>query len=483
MYRTSNQSFATIIPLCAPTACLPSLSNPKLPLSLFSSTQLQDSLGKLLELYAPQPQPPRSALPPKLILPTRKHRQVIHDESVPDSGYASAEEEDDDCDFEEEEELLVSDHNDSNDPNDDDQVDSDILRADPLERAFALKWLTNFIARSDEWVSSARDSEEEEEEAERRAEAVASATNLLSILLGDDQEEPTDVSLTRSFRFSLSDGQEPRIIEVELNDAPLSDADHTCVGLQSWASSVVLSERMCKDPVRFLGLTGANGAQTQSNEGVRSTGLRVLELGAGTGLLSIVVAKILSSSGSSPSSSSSVSPLGTASIFATDYHPEVLCNLRDNISTNFPSPSSSPSNPSSFSLNLPLPTISIHQLDWEHPDYSAPLDEPFDLILGADVIYHPEHARWIKSCVERLLARGGIFWLMMALRIGGRHEGMFHTVEDIFPDVDEDTHLSSLLSQKPDWHLAILEKYELGKMKGVGRADESGYLLFKIGWV
>ncbi|KAJ3763276.1 S-adenosyl-L-methionine-dependent methyltransferase [Lentinula raphanica] len=442
MYRTSNQSFATSIPLCAPTACLPSLS--KLPLSLFSSTQLQDSLGKLLELYAPQPQPPRSALPPKLILPTRKHRQVIHDDSVPDSGYASAEEEeeDDNCTFEEEEEeeeeLLVP------NPNDDDQMD--ILRADPLERAFALKWLTNFIARSDEWVSSARDSEEEEEEAERRAEAVASATNLLSILLGDDQEEPADVSLTRSFRFSLSDGQEPRIIEVELNDAPLSDADHTCVGLQSWASSVVLSERMCKDP---------------SNEGVRSTGLRVLELGAGTGLLSIVVAKILSSSGSSPSSSSSVSPLGTASIFATDYHPEVLCNLRDNISTNFPAP-----------------PISIHQLDWEHPDYSAPLDEPFDLILGADVIYHPEHARWIKSCVERLLARGGIFWLMMALRIGGRHEGMFHTVEDIFPDADEDTHF-----QKPDWHLAILEKYELGKMKGVGRADESGYLLFKIGWV
>ncbi|KAJ3766014.1 hypothetical protein FB446DRAFT_654422 [Lentinula raphanica] len=467
MYRTSNQSFATIIPLCAPTACLPSLS--KLSLSLFSSTQLQDSLEKLQQLYAPQPQPPRSALPLKLILPTRKHRQVIHDDSVPDSGYASAEEEeeDDNCTFEEEEEeeeeLLVP------KPNDDDQMD--ILRADPLERAFALKWLTNFIARSDEWVSSACDSEEEEEELERRTEAVDSATNLLSILLGDDQEEPADVSLTRSFRFSLSTpdghghGRGPRIIEVELNDAPLSDADHTCVGLQSWASSVVLSERMCEDPVRFLG-------------GVGSTGLRVLELGAGTGLLSIVVAKILSSSGSSPSSSSSVSPLGAAaSIFATDYHPEVLCNLRDNISTNFPSPSSSSSNPSSFSLSLPLPTISIHQLDWEHPDYSAPLDEPFDLILGADVIYHPEHARWIKACVERLLARGGIFWLMMALRIGGRHEGMFHTVEDIFPDPDADAH------QKTDWQLSILEKCELGKMKGVGRADESGYLLFKIGWV
>ncbi|KAJ3826938.1 S-adenosyl-L-methionine-dependent methyltransferase [Lentinula raphanica] len=439
MYHTSNQSFATSIPLCAPTACLPSLSK----LSLFSSSQLRQPLENLLQLYTPQP---RSALPPKLILPTRKHRQIFHDHSVPDSGYASAEEEDDDCDFEEEEELLVSNPNDSNDPNDDDQMD--ILRADPLERAFALKWLTNFIARSDEWVSSACDSEEVEEELERRAEAVKSATNLLSILLGDDQEEPTDVSLTRSFRFSLFDGQEPRIIEVELNDAPLSDADHTCVGLQSWASSVVLSERMCKDP---------------SNEGVRSTGLRVLELGAGTGLLSIVVAKILSSSGSSPSSSSSVSPLGAAaSIFATDYHPEVLCNLRDNISTNFPAP-----------------PISIHQLDWEHPDYSAPLDEPFDLILGADVIYHPEHARWIKACVERLLARGGICWLMMALRIGGRHEGMFHTVEDIFPDADEDAHF-----QKTDqWHLAILEKHELGKMKGIGRADESGYLLFKIGWV
>ncbi|KAJ3984913.1 hypothetical protein F5890DRAFT_1410603 [Lentinula detonsa] len=417
MYSTPKQSFSTSV--CAPSASLPSL----LKLHLLSSSQLCESLSNVRQLYAPQP----SALPSKLFLPTRKHRQLIHDASVPDSGYASAEE--DDCECEEEQGHVAS-------SGDDDRLD--ILRADPLERAFVIKWLTSFIARSDAWVST---DDIEEKEADRRTDAVETATKLLSAFLSNDQEGEEDCSITRSFKFATQGGA---VVRVELNDAPLSNEDHTCVGLQSWASSVVLSERICADPARF--------SLSSPTKADRSP-LRILELGAGTGLLSIVAAKLLSSSSVSPS------------IFATDYHPDVLLNLRANIFNNF----------SSF---VPAP-ISVHRLDWECPDYLAPLDRSFDLILGADIIYHLDHARWIKSCVERLLLRpntsnnslsaGGVFWLMIALRIGGRHEGMFHTVEDIFPD-----------AHSP---LMLLEKVELGKLKGLGRADERGYLLFKIGWV
>ncbi|KAJ3868221.1 putative methyltransferase-domain-containing protein [Lentinula novae-zelandiae] len=428
MYSASKQSFNTCV--CAPSASLPPLSK----LLVLSSREICEPLHNIQQLYAPGP----PALPSKLVLPIRKHRQLIHDDSVPDSGYASAE--DEDCDYEVDDIVVAG-------PCDDD--DLEILRADPLERAFVIKWLTAFIARSDAWASA---DDLEEIEADRRAEAVETASRLLSVLLGIDQEEEEDCSVTRFFQFPTQGGT---FVEVELNDAPLSNEDHTCVGLQSWASSVVLSERICADPARF---------SLSSVTNARGSPLRILELGAGTGLLSIIARKLLSSLHAS------------ASIFATDYHPEVLLNLCANIATNFPS--SAP------------PPISVHQLDWERPQYSAPMNEPFDLILGADVIYHPDHARWIKACVERLLLRptlsnsstgtGGVFWLMMALRVSGRHEGMFHTVEDIFPDAS-----SSLMGgdQVDNWQLAILEKAELGKLKGVGRADERGYLLFKIGWV
>ncbi|KAJ3782727.1 hypothetical protein GGU10DRAFT_363009 [Lentinula aff. detonsa] len=431
MYSTPKQSFSTSV--CAPSASLPSL----LKLHLLSSSQLCESLSNVRQLYVVQP----PALPSKLFLPTRKHRQLIHDASVPDSGYASAEE--DDCEYEEEQGHVAS-------SGDDDRLD--VLRADPLERAFVIKWLTNFIARSDAWVST---DDIEEKEADRRTDAVETATKLLSAFLSNDQEEEEDCSITRSFKFTTQSGA---VVGVELNDAPLSNEDHTCVGLQSWASSVVLSERICADPARF-----SLSSPTKADH----SPLRILELGAGTGLLSIVAAKLLSSSSVSPS------------IFATDYHPDVLLNLRANIVNNF----------SSF---VPAP-ISVHRLDWECPDYLAPLDQPFDLILGADIIYHPDHARWIKSCVERLLLRpntsndslsaGGVFWLMIALRIGGRHEGMFHTVEDIFPDANSSLMRTQLSSNHAGWQLAVLEKVELGKLKGLGRADERGYMLFKIGWV
>ncbi|KAF9069323.1 hypothetical protein BDP27DRAFT_1325700 [Rhodocollybia butyracea] len=409
--------------VCAPSASLPPLTK----LSSFPSAQIRQSLDNLRQLYERRP----SALPPKLVLPIRKHRQLIHDDSVPDSGYASAEENEDDG---EEEDTLVSEAS-----SDDEGLD--ILRADPLERAFAVRWLTGFVARSDDWTC------EDGVEDDDRTKAVETATRLLSVLLSDEQEDEEDCSVTRSFQFS-SGG---RRIHAELNDAPLLDEDHTCVGLQSWASSIVLSERICAEPLRFSLAPKQDGAA-----------LRILELGAGTGLLSVVAAKILE-------------PFAP-SIFATDYHPDVLVNLRANIGTNFPS-------------SVP-PPVSVHQLDWECPDYSSPMDEPFDLILGADVIYHPDHARWIKACAERLLLRpsashpGGVFWLMMALRITGRHEGISHTVEDIFPTVSpESKDLGDDARESQELQLAVLEKTELGKLKGVGRADERGYLLFKIGWI
>jgi len=420
-----------------PTNFLPPLTD----IRKYSREEITCALEYLQEFYWPPTLhvpgrkfsvPLQQQLPQKLGLPKKSRvNRLIHDESVPDSGYASAEEDD--------EEVIISV---SVNPNDDDPdvVDIDALRADPFERTFAIKWLTGFISRSDAWISSSSNQEEEDE----RYQTMDEITSLLSTFAGYDQVEE---ALTRHFNF-------PREVHVELNDAPISGDDHTSVGLQSWASSIVLAERMCADAAEF----GFGTVQCRDEK------RRILELGAGTGLLSIVAAKLLYGTDSDTN----------PEVIATDYHPDVISNLISNIHTNFPSP---------YSIAV-HPPVKVHFLDWQHPLYTAPLDMPFTTILAADVIYHPDHARWIKGCVERLLLRpecreegeGGIFWLIIPLRSTGRHEGMCNTVDEIFPDLGAE-------GGGLEWKLAVLEREDVGKQDGLGRADESGYKLFKIGWV
>lgn len=384
-----------------PTSSLFPLSR----LSTQSFIQVKYALDNLRTIYGKQRTP---ILPPPRALP----KPLIHDTSVPDSGYASAEEEDED----------VS-------PKPGSAFDIEALRADTFEREHAIRWLTGFTARADTWIALS----DCDAEADARAGLVDEAAALLSVFAGEDEEE----DLTRTFAFPTGAGTDP--VHVELNDAPLLSEDHTSVGLQSWGSSILLAERMCMDPSAF-GLRREEG----------SLPLRVLELGAGTGLLSIAASKLLPS----------------ARIIATDYHPNVLANLSANVATNFPS-----SHPSSAAMCKP--PVQIMALDWQHPCYDGVLDAPFDIILAADVVYHPDHTQWIKMCVRRLLAQDGVFWLIIPVRPTGRHEGMSNTVTDVFPRAQK-------LESGKD--LAIVGMETLSRHDGVGRADESAYILYKIGW-
>ncbi len=387
-----------------PTSFLP----PLLRLTTYTLAQMTAAIENLRSLYHPAA---LAALPHPKGLP--KH--PVHDTSVPDSGYASAEGEDDsddECD------------------SDEDTFDIDVLRSDAFEREFVIRWLTAFAGRSDVWVYASGCSEDE---SDARAALVDVAASLLGSFAGEDEEQ----AVTRTFTFPTgSVSSAAKAVHVELNDAPLLSDDHTSVGLQSWGSSIRLAERMCLDPTAFS----------------LTRGQRILELGAGTGLLSIAASKLLANSSTEPG----------VTVVATDYHPHVLDNLHDNVSTNF---LASPS-PDSFVEVLPL--------DWQNPVFEGPLADKFDRILAADVVYHPDHTRWIKACVEHLLAANGLFWLIVPIRSTGRHEGMSDTVDAVFP-------LGS--SGKGDRkELAILSVEAMGKQEGVGRADEGGYKLYKIGW-
>jgi len=384
-----------------PTINLPTLKS----LSNCSLNQVLDALTNLRVLYFPSP------LVESLRFQndSKPYAHLVCDSFAPDSGYASAEENDDDT---------------SLDPDGRSEA-LELLRTDEFERAFAIKWLIGFTARSDAWISSVP-----EAETEAYTCAVDEAASLLALFTGSESEQ----AITRKFSFLASGGQP---VEVDLNDAPLVSEAHTSVGLQSWASSILLAERLCANPGKFsLDLT------------TRGRGLHLLELGAGTGLLSITVAKVIASG-------QVRTPGPPPVIVATDFHPDVLANLQRNVDD-----------------NVDTQGILVRILDWSQPNSSSvPFDRPFDVILAADVVYEPSHASWIANCVMKLLARpAGVLWMIIALRSGGRHEGLSCTVGEAFS--------SDGGSGRP----SILEREILQRMDGHGRADEMGYELFKIGW-
>ncbi|KAG6380650.1 hypothetical protein JVT61DRAFT_5020 [Boletus reticuloceps] len=239
----------------------------------------------------------------------------------------------------------------------------------------------------------------------------------------------------------------PPII-VELNDAPVDPTDHTAVGLQSWGSAIVFAQRMCLDSERYLGAshpcTRTTSTKTETETCLPPRPRRVLELGAGTGLLSITAAQIFSRT------------TVQVEVKATDYHPSVLENLARNVRHNHSAVG-----------------VSVEKLDWCAVTRTGG-GGVYDVVLAADVVYHPEHARWIRECVERTLDKCGVFWLVIPMRSIGRHEGLSSTVEEAFPFADE--------RGGSEERLGVVRREEVERMDGVGRADEGGYTLFEIRW-
>ncbi|TLD30935.1 hypothetical protein PspLS_03010 [Pyricularia sp. CBS 133598] len=315
----------------------------------------------------------------------------------------------------------------------------DTLRADAFERDFAFRWLTSLILRADELQLGSDDA---------REQLVEDASGLLASLTlptasgvsEEVLEEDQDCGITREFTFDVAatsecSGLDVSPVTVRLFDADLAASDHTGVGLQSWGASIIFSDLICKDPAR-LGLTQA---------ALGSCSPRIVELGAGTGLVSLVLAQLLPRIG-----------VASPEIVATDYHPDVLDNLRANIAA-----------------NEQAGEVQVAPLDWSDPVLAPPLDAPADILVATDVVYAPEHARWLRDCASRLLSREGVFWLVATVRPAGKFEGISNTVEDAFGVVD---------GAGAGEGLRILETAMLDKKRGVGRGDEVGYRLFKIGW-
>lgn len=387
-----------------PGHCLPPSSSlvPIRQIVTASEQQITGSLRNLQALYCPL------RIPTSLPVPgfKRTHIPVAATPNPIDSGYASRDERVSEDDVAASEEVLAT------------------IRADAYERTFATRWLTSLISRV----------EETDFEEDVKSQIVDDAAFILSSF-SDSTNDPEEEALTRDFSFPTASGKS---VQVTLNDAPLSGTDHTDVGLQSWGASIVLSSMMCADPERF-DISAKTLLQNPS----------IIELGAGTGLVSLTLAKLLPQIG-----------IQDSNIAATDYHPAVLDNCNLNIATNFPS-------------NNETSPVSARLLDWSQPP--PDLHQTSDLLIASDVVYAPEHASWLRDCAAHLLKPNGTFWLMVAVRKTGKFEGIPETVESAF--------VPELCPKDPNGRsFKILKKENLEKRKGIGRSDESGYNLYKIGW-
>jgi len=319
------------------------------------------------------------------------------------------------------------------------------LRDDPFERLFAERWLTGFLGRAEELCCF--------ENEESRQSAIDEASLILASFFsrGEEEQDVENFEITRDYHFTLNLKPGSKRVTIRLTDglAGMSKSDHTDVGLQSWGAAFIFTELLCTSPAR-LGFT---------QDGLGSSP-RIVELGAGTGLVGIALGKILPEVG-----------VSTPTIIATDFHPTVLANMQANICKNFGIPNDDGDDSTSRSVRSA-------QLDWENPNLLyPPLDEKADVLVATDAIYEPRHASWLRDCATRMLKPDGTFWLMLTVRTTGKFEGISGTVRASFNGRD------GLQSPYGDGKvLAILDEERFARPNGIGRGDESEYRLFRIGW-
>ncbi|TIC07848.1 S-adenosyl-L-methionine-dependent methyltransferase [Wallemia mellicola] len=281
------------------------------------------------------------------------------------------------------------------------EVESD---DDTFERRWSSNWLTRFIAISEEWMAEV----EGTEEFNTRERVVEMAAAALACVAGMSAAGPID----RTFSFISRDR-----FDIVMHDKTING--HQDVGAQTWGAAVHLSRLICRHPEYF---------------GIKS-GARLLEVGAGTGLVGIVAAKVIEQLGYK----------NTTEIILSDYLDDIIENLRKNVHNN----------------GSETKTSVIH-LDWTEPDKGL---GKFDTMYGADVCYDLNHAYLLHKAASELLSKEGTFHILIALR--RTHIGMKESVQDAF----------SGKFVQPDGDALCIDKEDYFDVeKGLGRADEIGYI-------
>jgi Lysine methyltransferase len=364
--------------------------------------------------------------------------------------------------------------------------ESELIRVDAFEHAYVVRWLTTLIAQKttlhDDDGADKPDKDEEDHDHNDSAldleSLVQSAAALLAICAGAASAG------TRTRTYVLGGGR----VRVQLTDVALRNDDFESVGAQTWGSACVLAEMIAEAPARFgLRIGGDGNCNDDASSSLLYRGgeprvgeaaaIRVLELGAGTGLVSLTIGKILEPSRGYCRERDNNSR--RAEIVASDFYPPALENLRLNIQRNFPSNCNHGSDSASGGNDL---SISAHLLNWEEEAATeptrapgAPFDVPFDEVFGADIVYELEHAAWINGCLGRFLRLTGRFHLVIPLRESFARESA--TVERVFPRA-EDVH--RVMETEPT--LCITQKERITCEAWPDGKGEVEYVHYTIQW-
>ncbi|KAH6901101.1 hypothetical protein BKA70DRAFT_1158905 [Coprinopsis sp. MPI-PUGE-AT-0042] len=364
------------------------------------------------------------------------------------------------------------------------------LRSDAFERNYVIRWLTSVVA----YLSGSVRETQSRRDTERLLADIAA---LLAICAGTASAGVIARIFTAHSPLLAPTGKDEATISVNLRDVPLDNQDYGSVGAQTWGGACVMAEMVVEDPARF----GLIPLRETSSPQMKKRPFRILELGAGTGLVSLAIASFHRALFSHDRGYGG----RDVEIVATDYYPSVLENLEVNLKSNGFGPAadelnavaSTSNHPSSTTSNVSLTSCSLDWSTFSPPSSSplptppslsnlTPLHEPFDMAFGADIVYEEQHAVWIKGCLKKLLRKplgaadttadnadeGGprtkanhnaYFHLIIPLR--STHTFESGTIETVFRSMD----------------LVILEKEKIVCEVEEG-GDEVVYAYYKIGW-
>lgn len=369
----------------------------------------------------------------------------------------------------------------------------DAARADPTERSFVLGWLTRVVETELVWIP---DTQSRRAATEHAAQILSGCTSALD-----------DGDIVREFTFPLQDetGVPPHIqavqnttvpspscasfssvpgarrsVSVCVRDASLPPSDaHSvqgaaqaadAVGVQTYASSVILCDLLVRCPSVWHQCLEVSSSPKSTWLSERA--FQVMELGAGTGIVGMVAAHVVSHIFGQWTNA--CRPI----VYVTDYHADVMKNLFYNVE---------------HYLHVPEEQVDVQcmPLDWRalhdlvYPERAhgqsvactPPAPQSISLLLVADPVYDPMHATWLIAAIMYLLAlpdtdADARAHIVLPVRTAGRLAGLYATVDDALAAQDA----------RHGFRLTKRQQMRLPRRPGLGRQDESEYIWMELAW-
>ncbi|KAF8148632.1 hypothetical protein B0H34DRAFT_205023 [Crassisporium funariophilum] len=363
--------------------------------------------------------------------------------------------------------------------------DLETLRNDAYERAYSMRWLSALISYcgADFGDITTADIEPGQDDSSSRTKE-ALLQNAVSLLATCAGTASAGV-IVRQFSFKPSPqnstgyGSGAEAITIQLTDVPLDNQDYGSVGAQTWGGACIMAEMIVEQPSDFIIMNLPAEPRLAT---------RYIELGAGTGLVSLAVAKLIERQNKSlPATPSKID------IVATDYYPSVLANLEKNIQSNFPRSSAGHNIDAEGAIRIVTEFLDWSTFSESESQHEAVFDTPFDVVFGADIIYEAQHATWIKACLKKLLRKPNplaspaptvdpTFHLIIPLR--ATHTAESITIEEIFLPYNPEVQVHGSWTQE-ELELVIKRKETIicDAESGSGnQGEEVEYAYYKIGW-